>query len=165
VKKIIIGMLIWVVVGAMKPSASVFDYIQSYSGICLQLQDSFQVPASIMLGVAIIESGAGSSKNCKILNNHFGIKAGNKLQNYDGYRSGYKYYETDSLSFIDFCHYLKRRKFYHQLKGNFNYNAWVNAIAKSGYSAKPKQWKIKLNNTIKKYQLTVFDNHVSEKPQ
>ena len=66
------------------------------------------------------------------------------------------FYETDSLSFVDFCAYVKRRKYYAQLKGNFNYNAWLNAMAKSGYSGSPKAWKSKIRTTIKKYNLVAL---------
>ena len=50
--------------------------------------------------------------------------------------------------------YLKRRKFYTTLKGNFNYNAWLNQMAKSGYSGSPQEWKIKIKSQILKHNLT-----------
>lgn len=128
-------------------------YIEKYRPLAQQLSDSFGIPATLILAVAIVESGAGTSRNCRVLRNHFGIKAGKQLRTINGYRTRYRYYETDSLSFVDFCNYLQRRKFYVLLKGNFNYNAWLNAMAKSGYSGSPAKWKQKIRNTIQRYHL------------
>jgi uncharacterized FlgJ-related protein len=130
------------------------DYIIKYSDLCTHLSDSFGIPAELILGVALVESAAGTSRNAKILNNHFGIKSGNKLRNIKGIQTRFRNYESDSASFIDFCFYLKRRKFYTTLKGNFNYNAWLNQMAKSGYSGSPQEWKVKIKTQILKHNLT-----------
>lgn len=131
-------------------------YIKQYQQTVISLSDSFGIPAELIMGIALVESGAGTSKVCKILHNHFGIKASNRYQNYNGYKSRFKFYQTDSLSFVDFCAYLKRRKYYTLLKGNFNYNAWLNSMAKNGYSSSPKAWKSKIKTTIKKYNLVAI---------
>jgi flagellum-specific peptidoglycan hydrolase FlgJ len=107
-----------------------------------------------MLGLAMVESGAGTSKNAIILHNHFGLKAGNKLRSVKGIQTRFRDYESDSASFVDFCTYLSKRKFYTTLKGNFDYNAWLYAMAKSGYSASPQAWIAKIKTQIKKYNLT-----------
>ena len=130
------------------------DYIIKYSDLCMHLSDSFGIPADLILGVAIVESGAGTSRNAKVLNNHFGIKSGNKLRKINGIQTRFRNYESDSASFYDFCFYLKRRRFYTTLKGNFNYNAWLNQMAKSGYSGSPQEWKIKIKSQILKHNLT-----------
>lgn len=135
-----------------QPSA----YIAQYQQTVIALSDSFGIPAELIMGLALVESGAGTSQVCKKLHNHFGIKASKHYQNYNGFKSRFKFYETDSLSFVDFCAYVKRRKYYAQLKGNFNYNAWLNAMAKSGYSGSPKAWKSKIRTTIKKYNLVAL---------
>lgn len=130
------------------------DYITKYSDLCKYLSDTFEIPAELILGVAIVESAAGTSRNAKLLNNHFGIKSGNKLRNVKGIQTRFRDYESDSASFIDFCLYLKRRRFYTILKGNFNYNAWLNQMAKSGYSGSPQEWKVKIKSQILKHNLT-----------
>jgi hypothetical protein len=40
------------------------------------------------------------------------------------------------------------------LKGNFDYNAWLNAMARSGYSTSPTAWKAKIRTQIITYNLT-----------
>ncbi len=133
---------------------TVQNYMTKYSSLCVALGDSFSIPPSIILAVAITESGAGTSRNTRVLNNHFGLKAGKQLRSIKGIKTRFRDYETDTASFYDFCLYLTRRKFYPTLKGNFDYNAWLNAMAKSGYSGSPTAWKAKIKTNITKYKLT-----------
>lgn len=133
---------------------TVKNYIALHQDLVVHLADSFGIPATLIMGVAIVESGAGNSKLARLLHNHFGIKASNHYQVINGYKTRFKYYESDSASFTDFCLYLKRRKYYAALKGNFDYNAWLNAMAKSGYSGSPKTWKSKVKYTVIHYKLT-----------
>jgi flagellum-specific peptidoglycan hydrolase FlgJ len=142
------------------------DYIKKYSPICKYLSDSFEIPVELILGIAIVESASGTSRNAKVLNNHFGIKSGNTLRNIKGIRTRFRDYDSDSASFVDFCLYLKRRKFYITLKGNFNYNAWLNEMAKIGYSGSPQAWKAKIKSQIRKYNLIELNsrNAASKQP-
>jgi flagellum-specific peptidoglycan hydrolase FlgJ len=130
------------------------NYISKYAGLCILIGDSFGIPPHLILAVAITESGAGSSRNARVLNNHFGLKAGKQLRTIKGIKTRFRDYETDTASFYDFCSYLTRRKFYPTLKGNFDYNAWLNAMARSGYSTSPTAWKAKIRTQIITYNLT-----------
>lgn len=154
--KLLMLTLLFISISPVVRAQSVNAYIEKYSPLVLQLSDSFGIPPELILGLAIVESGAGNSKIALKLHNHFGIKASNKYQVINGYKTRFKYYESDSASFVDFCQYVKRRKYYAVLKGNFNYNAWLIAMAKSGYSGSPKAWKSKIKHTITKYQLTAI---------
>ena len=154
VTKIKILLLLLLTASVIRAQQVTDDYIIKYSDLSTHLSDSFGIPAELILGVALVESAAGTSRNAKILNNHFGIKSGNKLRNIKGIQTRFRNYESDSASFIDFCFYLKRRKFYTTLKGNFNYNAWLNQMAKSGYSGSPQEWKVKIKTQILKHNLT-----------
>lgn len=142
------------------------QYIQQHRDLALALSDSFGIPAALILAVAMVESGAGNSRNARILNNHFGMKAGSKLRMVKGIKTRYRYYENDSASYADFCLYLCKRKFYPKLKGQMNPNLWINAMAKSGYSSAPKEWKKRIRSQIKKHKLTELQiNHAGTKPQ
>lgn len=152
--KIKILLLLLLTASVIRAQQVTDDYIIKYSDLCMHLSDSFGIPAELILGVALVESAAGTSRNAKVLNNHFGIKSGNKLRNIKGIQTRFRNYESDSASFIDFCFYLKRRRFYTTLKGNFNYNAWLNEMAKSGYSGSPQAWKVKIKTKILKHNLT-----------
>jgi flagellum-specific peptidoglycan hydrolase FlgJ len=133
-------------------------YFKEYAGLSSHLMEEYGIPASIILGVAYVESGGGNSRNCKLLNNHFGMKAGKRYY-IPGTKhlTSYKMYESDSLSFRDFCDYLSRRKYYPLLKGNMDYREWVKHIGNSGYATAHTTWKKKMNQTIQKYKLTQFD--------
>ena len=115
------------------------------------LSEEYGIPAAVILGVAILESGSGTSRNAKLLNNHFGILGKNKLKNV---KTRYKQYESVYDSYKDFCKLLKKKKYYKNLKGNMNHILWVDAISKSGYSEVPDIWKQRVLSTIKKNKLT-----------
>lgn len=128
-------------------------YIQQYRPVADSLQKVYGIPASVILAVAIIESSAGTSRNCKMLNNHFGIVGKNHMLKTKGIKTRYKYYSSGTASYIGFCDLLSRRKFYSKLKKNLNYTLWVDAISRSGYSEVPSVWKQRVLSTIKKHRL------------
>ncbi|UEG51271.1 glucosaminidase domain-containing protein [Ferruginibacter lapsinanis] len=128
-------------------------YIKQYRSVADSLGKVYGIPAAVILGVAIIESSAGTSKNCRLLNNHFGIVGKNHMLKSKGIRTRYKYYPSGTASYIGFCELLSKRKFYPKLKKNLNYNLWVDAISKSGYSEVPSVWKQRVLSTIKKHRL------------
>lgn len=127
-------------------------YIRHYRPLSDSLSAAYGIPTSIILGIAIIESGSCSSQNCKLLNNHFGIVGRNNIF-HKKRKSRYKQYPNSTASYIDFCRLMTRKKFYKTLKGNLNYALWADAISKSGYSEVPSVWKQRLLTTIKKYRL------------
>lgn len=137
------------------------DYIKKYNLLIEQLSKEYGIPRSIITAISIIESGAGRSRNCKLLKNHFGIKGRNNLLKLKGIRSSFKQYETDEASFRDFCELITRRKYYKKLKGNNDYIAWINAIASAGYSTTPLVWKKEITKTIKYYKLYKLDEEES----
>ncbi|MFL9481698.1 glucosaminidase domain-containing protein [Chitinophagaceae bacterium LWZ2-11] len=134
------------------------QYIEKHKEETLALADSFEIPASIIIGTAIMESGAGSSKTSKLLNNHFGIIGKNNLaKRKPPVKTKYKQFETVHDSYVAFCRIVKRKKFYKKLKGENNYTKWVDAISKAGYSTSPGIWKNEMLKTIKKYKLDKLD--------
>lgn len=129
-------------------------YVQKYRPLADSLSIEYGIPAAVMLGVAIIESSSGTSRNCKLLNNHFGIIGKNKLLKTKGIKTRYKQYDDAMESYVDFCHLLKKRKFYKKLKGNIDYKLWIDAISKANYSEIPATWKLRVLATIKKNKLS-----------
>lgn len=124
------------------------SYIQKYDKIATELSQKYGIPKEIILSVAFIESGAGTSKNSKVLNNHFGIVGKNNVPNY---KSRYKSYGSVEESYEAFCQLLSRKKYYSGLKGNMSPEPWVQAIASAGYSTRPEEWKKKVNTVLKQY--------------
>lgn len=128
-------------------------YITKYRPIADSLSQAYGIPSSIILAVAIVESGAGTSRNSRLLNNHFGIVGKNNLLKTKGIKTRYKQYSSVTGSYVDFCKLLSRRKYYTRLKGNNNYKLWIDAISKAGYSEAPVEWRKRITSTIVKYKL------------
>jgi len=135
-------------------SAAQTKYVKKYRPLADSLAREFGIPAAVILGVAIIESSSGTSRNCKLLNNHFGIVGKNKLFKTKNIHTRYKQYNDGRASYIDFCKVLKKKKFYKKLKGNLNYHLWLEAISKSGYSEVPSIWKQRISTAIQHNKLT-----------
>ncbi|RFM27452.1 glucosaminidase domain-containing protein [Deminuibacter soli] len=146
-------------VNAQQHKYLVRDYVNEHTDKCKELSQSYGIPASIIIGTAIVESGAGSSRNAQLLNNHFGIVGKNKLaQRNPPIKTKYKQFESVDASYEAFCKILSRRKYYQTLKDDRDYSKWVSAISAAGYSTTPDVWKQKMMHTIKKYHLTNLDN-------
>ena len=59
--------------GLSQPLLAQTKYVKLFKPYADSLSKEYGIPAAVMLGVAILESGSGTSKNAKALNNHFGI--------------------------------------------------------------------------------------------
>ena len=129
-------------------------FVKKFRPLADSLSTEYGIPASVILAISILESGSGTSRNCKLLNNYFGIEGKNKLHKTKGIKSRYKQYHDATASFIDFCHVIKKKKFYKKLKGNMNYRLWVDTISKNGYSEVPEIWKERVLATIRKNKLS-----------
>ena len=129
------------------------NFIAKYRPLADSLSEAYGIPASVILGVSIVESGSGTSRNCRLLNNFFGIVGKNNLLKTKGIKTRYRQYPDATASFVDFCKLLAKKKYYKKLKGNMDYKLWTDAISKSGYSEVPSVWKQRINDTIRKNKL------------
>lgn len=133
-------------------------YIQKYDTLAQQLSVEYEIPTSVILAVALVESGAGTSKLAVKFHNHFGITG----KNYNsmkllGYKSRFKEYENDSLSYRHFCEVIKNKNLYLTTKGNPNPNVWFKRISKTGYAASASKWYTKMVTTVQRYDLKKYD--------
>jgi Bax protein len=142
---------------AVQPVSGQSKYINQYKPIADSLSSVYGIPTSVMLGIAIIESGAGKSRNCKLLNNHFGIKGKNDLLKTKGIKTAYKQYPNGRASYVSFSKLMTRKKFYPKLKGKMDHKLWLEAISKSGYSTVPDEWKRNITAAIRKHKLAEMD--------
>jgi flagellum-specific peptidoglycan hydrolase FlgJ len=142
----------------LKSIAQKNSYINKNRNLAKELSKNYGIPASVILGVAIIESGAGKSRNARLLNNHFGIKGKNSLsKTHPHMRSLYKQYANVSACYADFCKIISRKRLYKRLKGNLDYKPWVEQISKCGYTEVPLVWKTNIISAIKKLRLHRVD--------
>ena len=49
------------------------DYVAKYKPLCDSLAVQYGIPSQVILGIAMEESGFGTSRVSRLLNNHFGI--------------------------------------------------------------------------------------------
>lgn len=134
-------------------------YIDENVAMSQCLMRTYNIPASIILSVAIHESAAGSSKIAKHLNNHFGIKGKNSSTSI---KSAYKDFDTIEDAYRHFIEYLITKPKYANLFNTLainDYKAWARGIHKGGYAAS-KSWSSQIINTINKYELHRFDDVV-----
>lgn len=141
-------------VSAQKNTAE--KYIEAHKERAIKIMEKYDIPASIILGVAIHESAFGNSRLAQYLNNHFGIKGKNSSTEI---KSAYKGYESVDESYMDFVRILQERKQFNHLFDKFesyDYRNWALGIARGGY-ATSKTWPTQVIGIIKKYELDQFD--------
>jgi flagellum-specific peptidoglycan hydrolase FlgJ len=149
-------LLILILLLALQPVFGQSKYIKKYRPLADSLSEAYGIPTAVILGVAIIESGSGGSRNCKLLNNHFGIIGKNNVLKTKGIKTRYKQYPNSTASYIDFARLMTHKKFYSRLKGNDDYLLWLDAISKAGYSEIPEEWKKRIAAAIKKNKLSTL---------
>ena len=103
--------------GILPAQKPVQKYIDKYKDMATRIMDERGIPVSVILGIAIHESGSGTSKNCVYLHNHFGMISGKgRKMTPAGFASYYRYFDNDTLSYEHFAQYIINRKFYPKLK-------------------------------------------------
>src|SRR5471030_2482624 len=82
------------------------SYIEKFKDDAIRIMHETGIPASIVLGVAMHESGCGNSTIAQSLNNQFGVKGGGSvvcIKHDKKVRSSYKKYDSVLESFQDFA--------------------------------------------------------------
>jgi len=161
---LIITLLISTLVASAQKNTSE-SYIEKFKNDAIRIMHETGVPASIILGVAMHESGCGNSSIARSLNNQFGVKGGGSVVYYKHnkkVRSPYKQYDSVMDSFQDFARIMTERKQFSHLAdelSHYDYLGWARGIQRSGYCSSHK-WSAQVLGIIQKYQL----NSLDEKP-
>lgn len=146
------------------------SYIEQFKDNAIQIMHETGIPASIILGVAMHESGNGNSSIAQHLNNQFGVKGGGGAvyyKNQKKVRSAYKRYDSILDSFEDFARIITERQQLGRISdqlSQYDYVKWVKGIQKSGY-ASSKKWASQVLGIIRKYQLNDLDKAPAEQAQ
>ncbi|GAA4304082.1 glucosaminidase domain-containing protein [Compostibacter hankyongensis] len=139
------------------------SYIREHAPIAQSLMEKSGIPASVILGIAMLESANGNSRNAHLLNNHFGIVGPNHLDEKNTtYRSRYKGYTSDEASYQDFCKKIQKKNIYRQLKGKSDYLSWIKGLYSFGYAEAGVVWMQRVLRTIRTYDLDQFDQAADE---
>ena len=145
-------------------------YIEQFKDNAISIMHETGIPASIILGIAMHESGNGNSSIATNLNNQFGVKGGGGAVYYKNkkkVRSAYKKYDSILDSFQDFARIITERQQVGRISDDLalsDYEKWVKGIQRSGY-ASSKKWGAQVLAIIRKYQLNSFDQNPAETPQ
>lgn len=145
----------------------VLAYIDQFDEIAKNNMKQFGIPASIILGQGILESGAGTGPLSVLANNHFGIKCHKEWTgpsvkyDDDAAQECFRKYDQANQSYQDHALFLTSRPRY---KGLFDldkadYKQWAAGLKAAGYATDPK-YPEKLTGIIERYQLQKFDAEV-----
>lgn len=145
----------------------ILDYIESYKDVAQSNMKKYGIPASIILGQAILESGAGTAILSEQANNHFGIKChkdwlGESVKyDDDSTAECFRKYYNPSDSFRDHSLFLTKGSRYSSLfkLEKTDYKAWAKGLKAAGYATDP-QYPTKLIGLIERFQLYKYDGGV-----
>jgi flagellum-specific peptidoglycan hydrolase FlgJ len=146
------------------------SYIEQFKNNAIEIMHETGIPASIILGIAMHESGCGNSAVAKNLNNQFGFKGGSTTVYYKNNKkvtSAYKKYNSILESFDDFARVITHRQELGRISdelSQYDYEKWVKGIQRSGY-ASSKKWTSQVLAIIRKYQLNDLDQTPVEQAQ
>ncbi len=140
------------------------DYIDEYKEVALREMQRYNVPASITLGQAILESNYGNSNLARNANNHFGIKCHKEwsgatyTMDDDEIDECFRKYENVVESYSDHSMFLNSRVRYAALfqLSKKDYKAWAKGLKEAGYATHPKYAEM-LIEIIEKYKLYELD--------
>ncbi|MDD2278412.1 MAG: glucosaminidase domain-containing protein [Bacteroidales bacterium] len=143
------------------------EYIKLYKGMAVSQMEKYGVPASIILGQGLLESGSGNSTLAVKANNHFGIKChktwtGPRIYHDDDAKGEcFRKYRTPEKSFQDHSEFLRGARRYAFLfdLDPTDYKGWAYGLKQAGYATDP-QYPKKLIRIIEEYKLFALDSGI-----
>jgi flagellum-specific peptidoglycan hydrolase FlgJ len=169
-KTLLITALLFSCFAAFAQKNTSLSYIEKFKDNAISIMNETGIPASIILGVAMHESGCGNSNIARMLNNQFGVKgSGHEVyyKNKKEVRTPYKKYDSVLDSFNDFARIITQREQFSYLLETLttqDYEKWVKGIQRGGYAGS-KKWGAQVLAIIRKYQLNTLDEQPEDKPQ
>jgi flagellum-specific peptidoglycan hydrolase FlgJ len=150
----------------------ILDYIEIYKKVAQSNMKQYGIPASIILGQAILESGSGTGALSSQANNHFGIKChkdwlGESVKyDDDSIAECFRKYDKAADSFRDHALFLTGRSRYSSLfkLEKTDYKAWAKGLKAAGY-ATDVQYPTKLIGIIERFQLYKYDDVIIDKKE
>ena len=155
--RISLVLLLFLISVFVRAQSAATNYIEKFDSLAIEVLYKYEIPASLVLGIALQESAAGTSKLCRLNKNHFGVKGRVKSsKTKSGYTTSYRKFDTDEDAYLHFGEMISRKKYYTGLKGDMNYMKWLKAMKAAGY-ATSSHWVSHVDSMIKRYGLTRFD--------
>lgn len=156
IKKLLLVWLGIILLGSSAQSQSIQSYVDEHTDHAQELMREYEVPASVILAVAIHESAAGKSKVARHLNNHFGIKGSNSSTTIN---SSYRDFDSADESYDNFVEVLQNKSAFSKLfdqYDQYDYAGWAKGIQRGGY-ASSRRWANQVIAIINKYELYRYD--------
>ena len=155
--RISLVLLLFLISVFLRAQSAAYNYIEKFDSLAIEVLCKYEIPASLVLGIALQESAAGTSKLCRVNKNHFGVKGRVKSsKTKSGYTTSYRKFNTDEDAYLHFGEMISRKKYYPGLKASKDYMSWLKAMKRAGYAASP-HWITHVDKMIKRYGLTRFD--------
>ena len=139
------------------------EYIERFKGEAISQMEKYNIPASITLAQAILESGDGNSELAIKSNNHFGIKChsnwkGEKVFHDDDEKGEcFRAYKNIKQSFEDHSIFLLKERYAELFNLDIeDYKSWAKGLKKAGYATNPNYAK-QLIKIIEDHNLSQFD--------
>jgi len=140
------------------------SYILKYSSIAVLEMNIYNIPASITLAQAVLESGNGESRLAVDGKNHFGIKCHSNwrgktiIEDDDEKGECFRKYSEVADSYRDHSLFLSERGRYSFLftYKKSDYKKWAKGLKKAGYATNPNYPSL-LIDLIEKYELYNYD--------
>ena len=167
---IVFGSVWALIMGIPANSPTATQYIEKYRDLAISEMHRTNIPASIKMAQAILESGLGTSTLATQANNHFGIKCNGGwtgdtyYREDDDYKNGklikscFRKYDNPAESFIAHSDFLVTQPRYGKLflLQKDDYAGWAYGLREAGY-ATDKKYPSKLIEIINKYNLDELD--------
>jgi Bax protein len=155
--RFLIGLILFFSSFLLQAQSTAKVYIDKFDSLALEVLNTYGIPASLVLGIALQESAAGTSKLCRVKHNHFGVKGRVKSsKTKSGYTTTYRKFDSDEAAYLYFGEMISKKKYYPSLKGNMDYMKWLKAMKAAGYASSSK-WISYVDKMIKRYDLTCYD--------
>ena len=139
---------------------SIQAYIARFSKVAASERKKFGIPASIILGNALLHSLAGTAEIAEAgANNHFALRCTPDWQGPQRTYAGqcYRQYENAWTSFRDHSFYITTGSFSHLRQlSDTDYKGWADALEKAGFSQE-KDLGRQLVKAIQVYGLEKLD--------
>ena len=140
-------------------------YIDRYKELAIIEMYRTGIPASVTMAQAIVESGNGNSRICRLANNHFGVKANRNwsgpiiIEDDDKPREHFRSYNNSYWSFVDHSNVICCSGIYNSLfkYKDTDYINWCFGLKRCGY-ATSKQYPFKLLEIIRQNKLERLDS-------
>lgn len=140
-------------------------YVRQYKHLAEAEMESHQIPASITLAQALLESNIGESRLARENNNHFGIKCFSKKCrrghcsnfNDDHHKDFFRMFDSVKESFQAHSKVLEKDRYRRLFRLELtDYKGWAHGLRKAGYATDPRYGE-KLIRIIEDLELYQYD--------